>query len=320
MTGQTTHRPGRGLAVVRRLAVAVVALALLAALVTTPAAAQSDTEDCEPVVHDRFRLNQDVMHSIDNGSKAVSTVQNTRVSVEQANRFIRIRADNPNSYCVGFTIEIGDDAVPTADVPGSVTSADGQQTASWDAVHDFDSDQTYTRVTVTLPPNTEALFAPSADRVVALSWATERMQETGPLANLTRGLPVIGAESPLEARQYTLTANESGTRIVTVPLNSPDGSATVTDWQATYSTDGGNTWTPVSQDSDAPVFYRDLNGSVQFIFNDRDAEVRFTANPTIVDRTSYQVTSLLASLNDAISFDIGVPIMVSPSPLAGVIG
>lgn len=248
------------------------------------AAASSDCSNT--VIYDEFRFNDDVVSSAANGSATVSA-QNTDVTVEQATGFVRLDAKNPNGYCVEYHVRLNESIVAPAEL-GRVSSNDGNYTAEWHAVRDFEREETYTEVVFTLPAGSQAMFAPSKLRVETLSWTgTAKSEGSGLWHDLTGW---IGddeeEEATLDKRKYTFEATNSTDR-VTVSLKDQESGKTIDEWDAMYRTNNRSGWQPVSTDSSAPVFYRKIDDSrIEFVFNDPTGEVRFTANPTTWDDVS----------------------------------
>jgi hypothetical protein len=277
---------------------------VLAVLVATPAAATggqsppttltSTSVACDQGVgHDAFR-SSDAVQVVNETGEATSSADNTEVRVEDVTGFIRLHASNPNGYCVAFTVEISKEIVAPADL-GAVDSLDENTSADWRAVQNLSSGALYTQVTFVLPPGGEATFAPSTVRVESLSW-------TGKARNASSGLwSSLFGEDDLEERQYDITP-ENGEDAITIPLTSDDG-RTVEDWQATYTVDGETR--PITQDANAPVYYTETDEGVTFHFNDPNATVHFTANPTWVERRGHDVdtyTSGWEAIGDLLPF------------------
>lgn len=286
-------------------AVVAVALALVVAGVAgpvgiasaaTPAPSSSTPsmqDDCQTTVtHDAFRDDTETVEQLRNESKAQTIVDNTRVTVEETSGFYRVNGENPNGYCVAFTVQVSDKAMPAAQIPGSVESNDGNHEAKWEAIHDFNTSETYTEVTFVLPANTTATFAPSEARVMSLSWASERTEKAKSIGDkLTEKI----FDKDLEKKTYTI--NPDGEQEVTIPLHNPNTDEKVTEWQAMYTTDGGETWVPVKRESTDPVYITTENEQqVSFRFNDPNAKVRFTANPDSLDKANYQVKGYLSGI------------------------
>ena len=281
----------------RRLALLVCALLVLASLsAAMPAAAQTDESTCETTVtHDAFRTDNATVTDATNGT-ASSTVDNTQVTVDTNVAFVHLSAQNPNGYCVEYTVEISPDAVDPADL-GTIESNNGTESASWRAIHDFDTDETYTEVTFTLEPGESATFAPSKVRVASLKWTgTAKDKAAGVLGGIDLGVGSIFDGGDLEQRKYTLTAdNESGDSVSVALSNSSLGKE-VTEYQAVYRTSEDGVWVPVETDTSAPVYKSEsADGDVvTFHYNDLDAEVEFIANPSVVDKATHQYRAYMA--------------------------
>jgi len=267
--------------------VAVLLLATAAPTLAVPATATTTQSDCSTrVTYDAFRFDNATVAAAANGSATVRA-QNTEVRVEQATGFLRINASNPNGYCVEFQVNIAPAIVSPAEL-GDVESTNGNRTAGWHAVHDFERDETYTQVVFTLGPGETATFAPSTVRVKSLSWTGE-VKDTGSswwesISNVSVG----EEEEDLEKRTYRFSATNTA-ETVTISLQNESTGKVVEEWQAMYRTSNASSWRPVSTDSQAPVFYRQVDDyRVQFVFNDADAEVRFTARPTRWDKVQHQ--------------------------------
>jgi len=275
--------------------VAVLVLAVFAGsapggAVRGPGSTPASVVDCgTEVVHDDFRFHEATVNATANDT-GTSNDLNTRVRVEQATGFVRVSAENPNGYCVRYVVELAPEVVSPASL-GEIEATEGNQTATWRAVRDFNRSTTYTEVAFTLPAGSNATFAPSKARVAALKWTgTAKSASSGLLGDIN----FLGDdEDDLQQREYTFSPETNGTSIISVPLR--DGNRTIDDYRAVYRVDGSG-WRPVGTDSSAPVFKRELgNGeAVQFQFNDRDAEVKFTANPTTLEKAQHGWTSYWA--------------------------
>ncbi len=273
---------------------------LLVATLTVPlgaAPATATQQDCSNrVVYDAFRFDNATVDAAANGS-TTATAQNTEVRVEQATGFVRINATNPNGYCVEFQVNLAPEIVSPAEL-GDVDSNDDTRTAGWHAIRDFERDETYTQVVFTLGAGETATFAPSKLRVKSLSWTGDVKDEGGSFWESVSNYS-FGEEEELKKRTYRFSA-ENTTETITVSLRNESTGKAVDEWQAMYRTSNGTEWRPVSTDSQAPVFYRDVGDHrVQFVFNDPDAEVRFTAQPTRWDKATYEWESWAAG-TDAI--------------------
>ena len=282
-------------AVAVALLVATVSPALGGGAVGTAQAASPTCSSTTQVTHDKFLTDNESVDALVNGSTVRSRVANTQVTVEESTAFVRINAENPNGYCVDVTVKIADRAIPSAELPGTVESNNGTVEAEWESIYDWNESRSYTVVNFTLTPGQQATFAPSSIRVRALSWASERTSKgEGLLDNLTRQFE----DNPdLKSRHLTLRANETP-KAVSVPLTSPDGDSQIEDWQALYTTDDGETWQPVGEESNAPVYktYPD-DEHVRFHFTEADTRVKFTANPTMTEQLDYQAEANKAGLD-----------------------
>ncbi len=275
------------------LVVVLLVATLAVPLATAPATASTATQqDCSNrVVYDAFRFDNETVDAAANGS-ATATAQNTEVRVEQATGFVRIKATNPNGYCVAFQVNLAPAIVSPAEL-GDVDSNDGNRTAEWHAIRDFDRDETYTQVVFTLDAGETATFAPSKLRVKSLTWTGDVKDEGGSFWESVSNYS-FGEEEDLEKRTYRFSA-ENTTETITVSLRNESTGKAVDEWQAMYRTSNESSWRPVSTDSQASVFYRDVGDHrVQFVFNDADAEVRFTAQPTRWDKATYEWESWAA--------------------------
>lgn len=280
---QSLHRTVAACLVTALLLVSTTGGLLLAG--TAPAAAA--TADCETTVkHLKYKTNQTAINKVANGSNVTSLKANTRVRVGTDNTFYRVHADNPNGYCVRFVIHVAEKAMPPADVPNNVTSNDGNYTATWRAQYNWNTSNSYTNITFTLPADASATFAPNKYPVVAISWASERVSQG---QGLIGGLgDKLDGKDNVTKHTYTIDPDEK-TR-VTVPLRNPDTNEKIKEWKAMYTLNNGKTWRKVPTDTNAPVYYSKVgNGTaVQFTINDPDAKVKFYANPTMGQKASYQ--------------------------------
>ncbi|WP_324662409.1 hypothetical protein [Haloarcula sediminis] len=260
----------------------IVLVAMAMPTLGTVSATQTETSCDNTVTHDAFRFDNETISAASNGS-ATSTARNTEVRVEQSGGFVRVNATNPNGYCVAFTVELSAEIVDPAEL-GSIESNDGNLTADWHAVRDFEREETYTEVLVTVPPAGQTTIAPSNIRIKSLAW-TGTAESAGD--SLFDGLPSFGDdedEDGLQKRTYRYNATNT-TDTITINLKNDSTDRTVTEWQAMYRLDQESDWRPVHTDSEDPVFYREVGDHrVQFVFNDPDAQLRFTANPTTFDK------------------------------------
>lgn len=264
----------------------------LASSQETPAA------ECGQSVTHTGLMSSEAVAAFNESGEATSRLSNTVVTVEDAPAFVRLRVDNPNGYCVRFTVDVSPEIVPPADL-GTVESNSGQLEASWRAVQNLSAGTVRTRVTFTVPANTNATFAPSTVRVRSLAWTGEVKKRGGSIFD---SISDVFSDSALEKRRYTIEPTESSSA-VTVPLE--DAGRSVDDWLATYQLDGSRR--AVSQDASAPVYYTESRSSVTFHFNDKDATVTFVADPTAVDRlrqSASSYTSGLRGLSDWLPFTL----------------
>ncbi len=297
---------------------AVVAALLVVATAGAPlqltAAAQEERQCSNIVVHDDFRFDNETVRSAANTS-ASSTAENTKVTVEQATGFIRVKAKNPNGYCNEFHVRIASEVVSPAEL-GEVGSNNDNETADWHAVRDFEREETYTEVVFTLGAGSQATFAPSDVRIKTLAWTgAAKGAADGLLGNFSKYSPFDDEES-LDKRTYTYSPeSNNSTRYITISLVNDSSGGQVEDWQAVYRT-GGEEWRPISTESDAPVFYRTLDGgeNLQFIFNDRDAEVRWTANPTRLEQAKYEWTEYSTGIDILSEFNMSAILTTTPRP------
>jgi hypothetical protein len=290
------------------LAVAVVAGAsIVGVLAVGPAPAQAATQDgqqaCETtVVHKAFRTDEATMNRVANGSTARNTRKNTRVSVGETNQFYNVRGENPNGYCVRIVVEIGSEAIPPAEMPGKVYANHQEIAATWDAVHDFSTGQTHTEVAFTLPPGTDATFAPSEVRVVSVAWYSKTAERSkSAWSSLTDRI----TDSPnVTKHRYTIAPGGEGVR--TVQLVNPKTDERITEYRALWRPSKEAAWRPVKTDTEAGVFKQETDGgdAVQFHFQNATAEVRFYANPGIRDEIDYEVKSYVGAWGVVSEFEL----------------
>jgi hypothetical protein len=276
------------------LAVVLVASLIGGAVATAPAAAQScDTR----VVHDAFMDDERAINALSNGTDVESFEENTRVRLGEANTFYQIEGENGNAYCVHFVVKVSNDAMPAAQLPAEIQSNDGNHEASWDAVHDFETGETYTQIEFTLGPGENATWSPNEIRIESISWASEtRDRATGLIDRVSRQ---FGDDQDVTKRKYDITANASGEQ-VTVPLENPQTGEKINEWQARYTTDNGSTWYALDTDAEDPVFYTETedSSSIRLTFNDPNARVKFVANPTSMDKIEEEFTMWRSGLRD----------------------
>ncbi|MDS0280085.1 hypothetical protein NDI85_20065 [Halomicroarcula sp. S1AR25-4] len=278
---------------------------LLLVATVGPVAGQTETatptEQCSTdVYYDAFRTDQSVINATnDSGSTSVSK-QNTRVTVNETEAFYRLRAENPNSYCVDMTVDIADAVLPAATL-GEVESVDGETTAHWTDVTDFDSQSAYTEVSFTVPANTTVTFAPSRPTVFFPAWRDQRKRGAEGLLDRVTGLSPFGddeAEADLSKRTYYFNASESET--VTVRLDNPNASdQRIEEWNAVYRLSEDDPWRPVDTDTADPVYYSTPSeDKVRFVMTDSNAQIEFTANPTYTDEALAEYRSYKRSWLD----------------------
>lgn len=278
------------------LAPIVVAVPATATSSPSPAATISDAECETKVVHDAFRHDETTIDAAENDS-VTTTESNTDVTVDTNVAFARLEAENPNGYCVTYVVEISPEVIDPADL-GSIGATDGDETATWRAIHDFGGDETYTKVEFTLGGGESSTFAPSQLRVRSLKWAGEAKNTSSGLLPDLSALPFVGDdEEGLEQRHYEFSA-ENDSDSVSIALSNESLGQEIEDYQAMYRVGDGDL-KPIDSDSDAPVFSRELDGGqvVEFTFNDADAEVKFIAEPNMRERASYQWNSYWSGMD-----------------------
>lgn len=293
---ETGLRPLAALLAVVMVTAGVIGPALLAS--STASAATSTSSSCEQsVTHDKFRTTA-AIDAVNTTGEATSSLSNTEVRVKDATGFVRLHADNPNGYCVSYTVEISPEIVSPADL-GQIKSNDEGTEASWRAAQNLTSGEVYTRVKFTLEAGENATFAPSSVRVQSLSWTGTAKQESQGVLSSVRSL--FGSDK-LEQRTYEIQPTKNSSRI-TVPLESGDGEE-IEDWHATYTI--GEKTRPVEQDARDPVYYTESGSSVTFHFSERadqdGATVTFTAEPTFVERTRFSADAYLSGLSEGESW------------------
>lgn len=278
----------------KRFAVAL--LVVLSLLVGTVGAGAATSSSCSNVVKiDAFRFDNSTVSKAANDSAAVS-VRNTNVEVEQSTGFVRIDAKNPNGYCNEFHVRMSSAIVSPAEL-GEVDSTNSNATADWHARHDLSTGETYTEVVFVLGSGETATFAPSKLRVQSLSWTGTAKRESESLLGRFSNLSIGPFERPqLRERTYEFSP-ENDSAIVTISLTNETDGRTIEEWHAMSRTPETD-WRPVGTDADAPVFYRKVGADrIQFIFNDEDARVQFVANPSTLDKASYQFDSYTSGLD-----------------------
>lgn len=287
------------------LAALLVAATLTGAGATSALAQESEDAVCDAentLTFDEFRSDDPTLSAFaDSGNESI-TKSNTEVRVNTDGAFARVSVTNPNTYCIQVAVEMADEVV-TPSTLGTIDATDASVTADWRAVHDFDSEETYTDITATIPAETTATFAPSKLRIKSLGW-TDLGDSSGILSDIRDSLGLDG--SAVENRTHTVDGNTS--EQVTIPLTHPENAdERIEGWQATYTLDDDPGPNILSQDSGDPVFYRtvDDGDAIEIVYNER-ATVEFTADPTIRDRVEFELDSFLSSLRDAFDLPNGV--------------
>ena len=286
-----------------RTLVVVAVVAVCVAFTGGVAVADDDSDVPEPeleVQYDEFRTDSSLVDEVTETGEAEYIQQNTRVTVEEDDAFVRVGFENPNSYAVEYEVQLHEEIVDPATL-GTVRAIDDDAEAYWEASHDFDADATFTRVTIVVPAETNVLLAPNQLRIKSLSWTGDAEQQAETWRDRVAQWRDDGG---LEQREYEL-AGEEGEQI-TIDLSHPDTDERVEDWHATYRLDDDGLARPLAEGSGQPVFYRgledeagDLEG-IQVTFNE-DADVRLVAEPTMRESASHEWTSYRASIDDSFS-------------------
>lgn len=287
--------------------VIVLMLTLTTATAATGASsgASVTSEACDQEVrHDAFR-EPAAIEAVNETGQATSRARNTKVRVKDVPGFIRVHAANPNGYCVSYVVEISPEIVSPADL-GTIESNNEEYEASWRAAQNLSSGAVYTRIELTLPPGSNATFAPSSVRVQSLSWTGEAKREGSGIVEDVKGW---WGSSKLDQRTYEIEPTRNSSRI-TVPL-ARDGER-IEEWHAAYELDGRTR--TVTQDASEPVYYTESRDAVTFHFSDAasDATVTFTAEPTPVDKVSHSAESYLDGLLEGKSWAEKLPFAVVP--------
>lgn len=273
---------------------------LLAAGAVGGAVAGEHPEDCSAVTHDAFRYTNSTIEEANKTGSATATVRNIPVTVEETDQFVRVRAENPNGYCVEVAIQISEEVVQPADL-GTVDAVEPESSeleAEWRAKHSLEESEQYTEIAVQLPAGSPSvLFAPSKLRVETLAWTGEAKGEAQGTFGKVREL--AGMRPDLQERSYQLEGEKG--QVITVDLTADDGRS-VEEWHGTYE-DTNGVMRPVGQESDAPVFYSEDSDSVRMHYN-KNRTVEFTANPKMRDKASYELASYRASLEDLINIEL----------------
>jgi len=321
-------RDDRGRTTVQRaLALAMVVIVLGSAVgAVAPAGAttssqSSSTAACsETVVHD-WPLQNATAETFNNSSSVSQVTANTKVSIEHTDSFYRVRAENPNSYCVAFTVRVHEDIIPPTEL-GSISSVNGTTTGEWHDITEFESQRTYTEIEFTLRGGESAMFAPPEPAVLIPAWRDQQKREAeGILARVTSTLdfesPFDDDTENLKAKTYRFS-KPNGSDYLTVRLDNRTTNQSIDDWYALTRGAGSDVpWDPITQESTAPVFYRTVDGGskLQFVFNNPNATVKFVANPEAGDKLDYDVESLQRSLYE-LKESLSLPFTIGLSPTA----
>lgn len=294
-------RRGRGSADAK----AVLALALVVILTTSVLVAGfggvASADEAASVTHDGYLTDEQYIDEFNQSSEIQLTDRNVRTTIEETDVFVRLKAENPNSYPVDLTVKIHPDIIAPAEV-GEISDTEGDVEATWRNLHDFESGQSYTEIRFRLEADSEVTFAPNRVRVLGVAWK-DRATDT---SRFTDRLPSLSDDN---VDEHTYTMNSSSGSIVTVPLSNDDGQS-IDDWHAVYRVGPDDHWKPITTDSTDPAFYRtiDNGNSVQFHFDrdnyeDGEIELEFTANPRFRDTVSYDIRSFRAGLADITGFN-----------------
>lgn len=277
----------------------LVSSSLSVAVAGSVPAVGASTEECQTVVeHTSFRTDDTKIEQLTNGSSATSERKNTRVTVQQEDGFYKVTGENPNGYCVHFIITASEEAIPPAELPGKVSANNKDIAATWDAIHSFEESETYTKITFTLPPGTDATFAPNEVRVVSVAWYSDTAEKSKSTWENVTGWS-MGNDDNLTQNTYTLAPGEE--RRLVVPLRNRRTGEQISEWKALYRVPGSDKhtgWQKVDTDTSDPVYYTTVhNGSaLAFEFQDPNAEVRFYANPGPLDSADYEMKGYLGGL------------------------
>ncbi|ELZ38770.1 hypothetical protein C471_09375 [Halorubrum saccharovorum DSM 1137] len=277
--------------------------------------AQDDAPEPEmEVVYDEFRTDDAVVESANMTGSAQAIKQNTRATIEDDDAFVRVGLENPNSYAVAFEVQISNELVKPATL-GTVRAVENDDvTANWQAQHDFEAEETHTKVTVVVPAETDVLFTPSQLRVKSLSWTGEAEQSADTIRDRVTKL---WEEDRLKQRTYEVTGSEG--EIVTVDLENPETGDRIEEWHATYTLAGAETPqpTPLAEGTGEPVFYRPIENddgavnAIQVTFNE-PGTVSLTVEPTATERIGYEVTSYRSSVLDGFEWGPFTAVGVTP--------
>lgn len=253
---------------------------------TNPMAAEACSTT---VLHDTFRFDNETIATIQNGSTAESIRDNTRVTLRKTDGFYKLHAENPNNYCVAYTVMVSSKAMTAATFPGGVQSNDGNHTANWSSTYDFGTERRYTEITFTLSPSSSTTFAPNRGAVASMSLATRSTDRAESAFDTLSGL-LTGENESVEIKHTYYVEASNNTRQVRVKLTHPQTGEPIEDYNSVYTMDGNETWSTVDSTTDAPVYKRlsDDGNHLVFHFSERaqnaDATVRFTANPGVSEQ------------------------------------
>lgn len=292
----------------------VTSLALPGAFAGATLAQEDADPNCQTeTAHDAFLGDDAVIEEFNDSGSASEISRNTRVTIEETSAFYRVKAENPNSYCVHTTVSVNSSILPPTNL-GTVDSNNEVTSASWTDVRDFDRQEAHTEITFTMPPNSTVLFAPSKPTVMLPAWRDEKKRDAqGILATVSS----LFSEDNKTLKERTYTFTSDGSPYVTIPLvNEDDENQTITEWRAVYRTSESAPWDPVDKNTEAPVFYQEIDDGdkVRFYFNDKDAEVEFVANPTATDKVVWDIRSFKRSIHDVTSF---WPFSMAAAPTLG---
>ncbi|WP_227134588.1 hypothetical protein [Halorubellus salinus] len=317
--GRTTAR--RVLALAMTVCVLGSALAVAMPAGATPGSQSSSTTAAcsEEVVHD-WPLTNATAETFNNSSSVSQVKANTKIRIEHTDSFYRVRAQNPNSYCVHFTVRIHADIIPPTEL-GSLKSVNGTTTGEWHDITEFDSQRTYTEIEFTLSGGESAMFAPSEPAVLIPAWRDQQKREAeGLLARVTSTLdfesPFDDDTEDLKAKTYRFS-KPNGSDYLTVRLDNRTTNQSIDEWYALSRPAGSEApWDPITQESDAGVFYRTVDGGskLQFVFNNPNATVKFVANPEAGDKLDYDVESLQRSLYE-LKESLSLPFILGFAPI-----
>jgi len=173
-------------------------------------------------------------------------------------------------------------------------------TADWQAQHDFEAEETHTRVTVVVPAETDVLFTPSQLRVKSLSWTGDAEQSA---ETLRERVTKLWEDDRLEQRTYEVTGSEG--EIVTVDLENPETGDRIEVARHLHARRrrSGETHPPLAEGTGEPVFYRPIENddgtvdAIQVTFNEAGT-VSLTVEPTTTEKLGFEMTSYRSSVLD----------------------